>query len=168
MQYEQPLGDRSPAEGLPSLASSKEAPSLPTKAPSYEAKRPAPKAQDRCASKRHPFYAETSMPTMQSATLYRQRKRSREIFAALVCEVTGRVRNESTVLHMIRVAPWRRGAPKAQDGCASKRHPSTQRPVCQLCKAPLRIVIGSEFEGSLSHSYASKCVGRETKARYCI
>ena len=54
MQYEQPLGDRSPAEGLPSLASSKEAPSLPTKAPSYEAKRPAPKAQDRCASKRHP------------------------------------------------------------------------------------------------------------------
>ena len=54
MQYEQPLGDGSPAEGLPSLASSKEAPSLPTKAPSYEAKRPAPKAQDRCASKRHP------------------------------------------------------------------------------------------------------------------
>ena len=47
MQYEQPLGDRSPAEGLPSLASSKEAPSLPTKAPSYEAKRPAPKVQDR-------------------------------------------------------------------------------------------------------------------------
>ena len=42
-----PLGDGSPAEGLPSLASSKEAPSLPTKAPSYEAKRPAPKAQDR-------------------------------------------------------------------------------------------------------------------------
>ena len=97
MPYEQPLGDGSPAEGLPSLASSKEAPSLPTKAPSYEAKRPAPKVQDRCAS---------------------------------------------------------------------KRHPSTQRPVCQLCKAPLRIVIGSEFEGSLSHSYASKCVGRETKARY--
>ena len=54
MPYEQPLGDGSPAEGLPSLASSKEAPSLPTKAPSYEAKRPAPKAQDRCASKRHP------------------------------------------------------------------------------------------------------------------
>ena len=105
MQYEQPLGDRSPAEGLPSLASSKEAPSLPTKAPSYEAKRPAPKAQDRCASKRHPFYAETSMPTMQSATPYRQRKRSRRIFASLVCDVTSRVRNESTVLHMIQVGP---------------------------------------------------------------
>ena len=27
-----------------------------------------------------------------------------------------RLRNESTILHMIRVAPWRRGAPKAQDG----------------------------------------------------
>ena len=49
-----PLGDGSPAEGLPSLAPSKEAPSLPTRAPSYEAKRCAPKAQDRCASKRHP------------------------------------------------------------------------------------------------------------------
>lgn len=54
MQYEQPLEDGSPAEGLPSLASSKEAPSLPTKAPSYEAKRGAPKSQDGCASKRHP------------------------------------------------------------------------------------------------------------------
>ena len=85
MPYEQPLGDGSPAEGLPSLASSKEAPSLPTKAPSYEAKRP---------------------------------------------------------------------APKAQDGCASKRHPSTQRSVCQLCKALLRIVIGSEAVGSLPRSYA--------------
>ncbi len=77
-----------------------------------------------------------------------------------------RKRNESTVLHAIRAAPWRRGAPKAQDGCASKRHPSTQRSVWQLCKALLRIVIGSEFEGSLPHSYASKCVCRETKARY--
>ncbi len=77
-----------------------------------------------------------------------------------------RKRNESTVLHAIRAAPWRRGAPKAQDGCASKRHPSTQRPVCQLCKAPLRIVNGSEAVGSLPHSYASKCAGRETKARY--
>ena len=57
------------------------------------------------------------------AKLSRQRKRSREIFAALVCDVTSRLRNESTVLHMIQVAPWRRGAPKAQDGCASKRHP---------------------------------------------
>ena len=92
-------------------------------------RRGAPKAQDRCASKRHPFYAETSMPTVQSAAPYRQRKRSREIFAALVCDVTSRLRNESTVLHAIRVAPWRRGAPKAQDGCASKRHPSTQRSV---------------------------------------
>ena len=54
MQYEQPLGDGSPAEGLPSLAPCKEAPSLPTRAPSYEAKRCAPKAQNRCASKRHP------------------------------------------------------------------------------------------------------------------
>ena len=97
MPYEQPLGDGSPAEGLPSLAPSKEAPSLPTRAPSYEAKR---------------------------------------------------------------------GAPKAQDRCASKRHPSTQRSVCQLCKALLRIVIGSEAVGSLTHSYASKCAGRETKARY--
>ena len=78
-------------------------------------RRGAPKAQDGCASKRHPFYAETSMPTVQSATPYRQRKRSREIFAALVCDVTSRLRNESTILHMIRVAPWRRGAPKAQD-----------------------------------------------------
>ena len=86
MPYEQPLGDGSPAEGLPSLAPSKEAPSLPTRAPSYEAK--------RCA-------------------------------------------------------------PKAQDGCASKRHPSTQRSVCQLCKALLRIVIGSEAVGSLLHSYAT-------------
>ena len=97
MPYEQPLGDGSPAEGLPSLAPSKEAPSLPTRAPSYEAKRCAPKAQDRCAS---------------------------------------------------------------------KRHPSTQRSVCQPCKAPLRIVIGNEAVGSLSHSYASKCAGREMKARY--
>ena len=72
-----------------------------------------------------PFYVATSMPTVQSATPYRHRKRSRRIFAALVCDVTSRVRNESTVLHMIRVAPWRRGAPKAQDRCASKRHPST-------------------------------------------
>ena len=72
-----------------------------------------------------PFYAAISTPTVQSATPYRQRKRSRRIFAALVCDVTSRLRNESTVLHAIRVAPWRRGAPKAQDGCASKRHPST-------------------------------------------
>ena len=71
-------------------------------------RRGAPKAENRCASKRHPFYAETSMPTVQSATPYRQRKRSREIFAALVCDVTSGLRNESTVLHMIRVAPWRR------------------------------------------------------------
>ena len=82
MQYEQPLGDGSPAEGLPSLAPSKEVPSLPTRAPSYEAKR---------------------------------------------------------------------GTPKAQDGCASKRHPSTQRPVCQFCKARLRIVISSEAR-NLCHS----------------
>ena len=113
-----------------------------------------------------PFYAATSMPTVQSATPYRQRKRSREIFAALVCDVMSGLRNESTVLHMIRVAPWRRGAPKAEDRCASKRHPSTQRSVCQLCKALLRIVIGSEALGSLPHSYASKYAGRETKARY--
>ena len=62
-----------------------------------------------------PFCAAVSMTTVQSTTPYRQRKLSREIFAALVCEVTSRGRNESTVLHMIRVAPWRRGAPKAQD-----------------------------------------------------
>ena len=118
-------------------------------------RRGAPKAQDRCASKRHSFYAAVSMTTVQSATPYRRFERSREIFAALVCDVTSRLRNESTILHMIRVAPWRRGAPKAQDRCASKRHPSTQRPVCQLCKAPLRIVIESEAVGSLPHSYAT-------------
>ena len=44
-----------------------------------------------------PFCAAVSMATVQSATPYRQRKRSREIFAALVCDVTSRVRNESTV-----------------------------------------------------------------------
>ena len=33
-------------------------------------------AQDGCASKRHPFYAETSMPTVQSATPYRHLERS--------------------------------------------------------------------------------------------
>ena len=63
-----------------------------------------------------PFYAAVSMTSVQSATPYRQRKRSRESFAALVCDVMSVLRNESTVLHMIRVAPWRRGAPKAQDG----------------------------------------------------
>ena len=81
-----------------------------------------------------PFYAVVSMTTVQRATPYRQRKRSREIFAALVCDVTSRLRNESTVLHMIRVAPWRRGAPKAQDRCASKRHPfyvATSMPTVQ-------------------------------------
>ena len=90
----------------------------------------------------------------ENVTSYRQRKRSREIFAALVCDVTSRLRNESTVLHMIRVAPWRRGAPKAEDRCASKRHPSTQRSVCQLCKALLRIVISSEAR-NLCHSRLS-------------
>ena len=62
--------------------------------------------------------------------------------------------NESTILHMIRVAPWRRGAPKAEDRCASKRHPSTQRLVCQVCKALLRIVISSEAR-NLCHSRLS-------------
>ncbi len=59
--------------------------------------------------------AAVSMTTLQSATPYRQRKRSCRIFASLVCDEMSRLRNESTVLHMIRVAPWRRGAPKAQD-----------------------------------------------------
>ena len=77
-----------------------------------------------------------------------------------------RKRNESTILHAIRAAPWRRGAPKAQDGCASKRHPSTQWSAWQLCKALLRIVNGREAVGSLPHSYASKCAGREMKVRY--
>ena len=31
-----------------------------------------------------------------------------------------RKRNESTVLHAIRAAPWRRGAPKAQDRCPQR------------------------------------------------
>ena len=106
-----------------------------------------------------PFYAAVSMTTVQSATPYRQRKRSRGSFAAFVCDVTSRLRNESTVLHMIRAAPWRRGAPKAQDRCASKRHPSTQRSVWQLCKALLRIVIGSEAVGSLPHSYETLRAG---------
>ena len=44
--------------------------------------------------------------------------------------------------------------------------PSTQRPVCQLCKTLLHVINGSEAVGSLPHSYASKCAGRETKARY--
>ena len=56
-----------------------------------------------------PFCAATSMTTLQSATSYRQRKRSREIFAALVCDVTSGLRNESTVLHMIRAAPLEKG-----------------------------------------------------------
>ena len=43
--------------------------------------------------------------------------------------VNAQEEKRSTVLHAIRVAPWRRGAPKAQDRCASKRHPSTQRSV---------------------------------------
>ena len=50
--------------------------------------------------------------------------------------------------------------------CLEEAPPSTQRPVCQLCKALLHIVNGSEAVGSLPHSYASKCAGRETKARY--
>ena len=52
-----------------------------------------------------PFYAATSMTTVQSATPYRQRKRIRGIFASLVCDEMSRLRNESTVLHMIRVGP---------------------------------------------------------------
>ena len=59
-----------------------------------------------------------------------------------------------SVLHAIWAAPWRRGAPKAQDRCASKRHPSTQRSVWQLCKARLRIVISSEAR-NLCHSRPS-------------
>ena len=69
-----------------------------------------------------------------------------------------RKRNESTVLHAIRVAPWRRGAPKAQDRCASKRHPSTQRSVCQLCKALLRIVISSEARNLWHSRRSGRCV----------
>ena len=68
-----------------------------------------------------PFYAAVSMPTVQNATPCRQRKRSRRLLTSLVCEEMRRKRNESTVLHAIRVAPWRRGAPKAQDG-SPKRH----------------------------------------------
>ena len=48
-----------------------------------------------------PFYAVVSMTTVQSATPYRKFERSREIVTSLVCDVTSRVRNESTVLHMI-------------------------------------------------------------------
>ena len=66
--------------------------------------------------------------------------------------------NESTILHMIRVAPWRRGAPKAEDRCASKRHPSTQRSVCQLCKARLRIVISSEARNFCHSRPSGQCL----------
>ena len=44
--------------------------------------------------------------------------------------------------------------------------PSTQQSVRQQCKALLYVVNGSEVERSLPHSYASKCAGGETKARY--
>ena len=37
-------------------------------------------------SKRHSFYAATSMTTVQNATPYRHRKRSRRILISLVCE----------------------------------------------------------------------------------
>ena len=62
--------------------------------------------------------------------------------------------------------PTERPLKTAQDRAIRRGTPSTQWSVWQLCKALLRIVIGSEFEGSLTHSYASKCAGRETKARY--
>ena len=51
-------------------------------------------------------------------------------------------------------------------GIACHMSSPLERSVWQLCKALLRIVIGSEAVGSLPHSYASKCAGRETKARY--
>ena len=51
-------------------------------------------------------------------------------------------------------------------GIACHMSSPLQWSVCQLCKALLRIVIGSKAVGSLPHSYASKCAGRETKARY--
>ena len=82
--------------------------------------RPLKTAQDR-GYEEAPFYAETSMPIVQSAAPHRHFERSREIFAALVCDVTSRLRNESTVLHMIRAAPWRRGASKAQDRWVPRR-----------------------------------------------
>ena len=44
-----------------------------------------------------PFYAETSMTTVQSATPYRHFERSREIFVVLICDVMSKVRNESTI-----------------------------------------------------------------------
>ena len=56
-----------------------------------------------------PFCAAVSMATVPSATPYRRFERSREIFAALVCDVTSGLRNESTVLHMIRAAPLETG-----------------------------------------------------------
>ena len=56
-----------------------------------------------------PFCAAVSMATVPSATPYRRFERSRESFAALVCDVTSGLRNESTVLHMIRVAPLETG-----------------------------------------------------------
>ena len=70
--------------------------------------------------------------------------------------------NESTVLHAIRVAPWRRrriDVPRRGAFLCSGQY-------ANCAKALLRIVIGSEFEGSLPHSYACKSAGRETKARY--
>ena len=51
-------------------------------------------------------------------------------------------------------------------GIACHMSSPLERSACQLCKTLLRIVIGSEAVGSLPHSYACKCAGRETKARY--
>ena len=81
-----------------------------------------------------PFYAVVSMPTVQSAAPYRHRKRSRESFAALVCDVTNGLRNESTVLHMIR-SPLETGV--LQRDSRVWLHPK-RRLACPLGRLPMK------------------------------
>ena len=76
------------------------------------------------------------MATVQSATPYRRFERSREIFAALVCDVTSGLRNESTVLHMIRAAPLETGV--LQRDSRVWLHPK-RRLACPLGRLPMKL-----------------------------